>query len=92
MLFYKEYFMHIMGCILPDSQCKIGNFTGAFKHLYRIWATEWLNRYSKYTREWTYSLLALNELITPAVNGYSYTSHKEEVRSKREGKLQNTDV
>lgn len=58
---------------LPNSQCKIQNFNSAFKHLYKIWATEWLNGYIEYTREGTYSLLSACGLITSGVNEYPYT-------------------
>lgn len=58
---------------LPNSQCKIENFNSVFKHLYKIWATEWLNGYIEYTREGTYSLLSACRLITSGVNEYPYT-------------------
>jgi len=71
---------------LPNSQCKIESFNSAFKHLYKIWATEWLNGYIKYAREGTYSLLPVCGLIMPEVNEYPYTilkSHRSTVQKER---------
>lgn len=89
MLFPKNILCMCWGVyFLPNSQGKIENFNSAFKHIYRIWATEWLNGYIKYTREGTYSLLPVCGLITPGVNEYPYTilkSQRGTVQNERPG-------